>query len=185
MKKCKKNETRSLTDYIREDHSDVLEWRCDSDECELARQIERDVLERDVSDGEITRGTKSLQRQFTITQAPEILLIQLKRKQLNAIRGRVRSTKIDSDVPYEEELDLSEFNENRAPLKYRLYGVVARSGSPDGGHYIAAVRRKDNGFATINDNIVRREGDGTWEEMKLVSSRSTVFDSVLLFYLRI
>ena len=173
-------ETLSLMDYLREYHAEPIEWFCDDDACAASRQLERE-------NGQDTKRTvKARERKFTITQAPEILSIQLKRSQGVMSKGRFREVKVYDDVPYLEELDLSNFTTYQRPLKYRLYAVVAHRGSSaTSGHYIAAVRRKDQGFMTISDLRMQEDEAGTPEELLNPSFDDEKFDPVLLFYLRV
>ena len=83
VRECCEFETRSLMDYVREFHTDPTRWYCDSDGCEASRQLESEL------GWENTRVEKFRERKFTITQAPEILCVELKRLSYKKVKGRL------------------------------------------------------------------------------------------------
>ena len=62
--------------------------------------------------------------------------------------------KVHGKVDFDEELDLTEFNEKQKGVKYRLHGVILHRGeSVLSGHYIAVVRCPDSeDFCLVNDS---------------------------------
>ena len=167
-------------DYLAKFHSPSVDWTCDSDICQISRQLEQE------SGGETTRGEKPRKQKFEISQAPEVLCIQLKRSQFERYKDGFREIKIKDHVPYPEELELDEFNKEEAPLRYRLYGVVAHSGATaTSGHYIAAVRTRNDSYMTISDSNMQTDNAGTWDELRSPSWNDENFDPVLLFYLKL
>lgn len=166
-------------DYIRQFHREPVDWFCDSDTCAAIRQIEQEGCPS------VARVRKTRDRKFTIVEAPEILAVHLKRSQVQHTNGAACEVKVCDDVPFLEELDLSDFTESSRPLKYRLYGVVGHRGRASAGHYVASVRRRDNGFVTISDSRMQQDEDGTWDELRNPSFDGQPFQPVLLFYLRL
>ncbi|KAK5710079.1 hypothetical protein LTR17_019192 [Elasticomyces elasticus] len=108
-------------------------------------------------------STRALVRR--ITQAPELLIVQIQRGFFDKSKGVIR--KMMNSVPFDQDLDLSEFTNDGSELLYRLYGVVAHGGSTiNAGHYIAAVRgHGGSSFWTVNDTVVRRNHRGSFKEM--------------------
>lgn len=116
-------------------------------------------------------------RNFTIAQAPEVLVIHLQRT--------LRGYKERDPVRFPENLDLTPFNMGSEPLGYQLYGVVGHDGEDEAGHYIAAVRHSGNhGFSTISDVRVVQNNGGTIRELRNLKDRGAKFDWVCLFYIK-
>lgn len=181
VRSCKGPEKLSLMGYLCEYHTDPAEIFCHGLGCEASRQLESD------NGQESARTTKEQKRNFIITQASEVLCVELKRGAYKQVGGHFMASKIGDDVPFPEELDLSEFTEDENSLKYRLYGVVAHRGpNINSGHYIAAVRRQDDeGFRTISDSDIERPEDDSWEELRYPMFNDAHFDPLLLFYLKV
>lgn len=121
------------------------------------------------------------QRIYEIVEAPEILVIQLARLQIGADGDYVES----ADVLYPETLDLHQFTQNHTALKYRLHGAVGHEGEDDAGHYIAAVRHRDDaGFSTVSDlNVVQSHG-GHVNELLDLKYRGERFPWTCLIYVK-
>ncbi|GMH24189.1 hypothetical protein Nepgr_026032 [Nepenthes gracilis] len=91
-------------------------------------------------------------KQMSIFQAPNVLVIQLKR--FEGIFGG----KIDKAIAFEEILALSSFmckaSEDPHP-EYRLFGTIVHSGfSPESGHYYAYVKDAMGKWYCCNDSFV-------------------------------
>ena len=142
----------SLMDYLRQFHKDKVEVRCESTECMEQQDLNLQL-------GQACDQTRT--RAMKITQSPDMLWIQLKRFDNY---GR----KLTNDVPFLEELDLTEFTDDSKELRYRLYGVIGHAGeSVNSGHYLAAVRNSDgNSFATINESAVKQSDRSGHEELQ-------------------
>ncbi|KAK4550862.1 hypothetical protein LTR36_000442 [Oleoguttula mirabilis] len=139
---------------------------------------------------DMCNSKRGRQRTLTITQAPEILVIQLARLQGEVFDGVYEEYRASDAVRYPEDLDLSQFNTAGKPLEYRLYGVVGHAGSKSGGHYIAAVRHSDDaGFSTISDHDVTQSHGGTVQELLDLKytyggSKKTKFPWTSLLYIK-
>ncbi|KAK1439710.1 hypothetical protein QVD17_05530 [Tagetes erecta] len=91
-------------------------------------------------------------KQMSILQAPNILVIQLKR--FEGIYG----VKIDKAIAFEEVLDLSSFmcktSQDPYPV-YKLFATIVHSGfSPDSGHYYAYIKDVVGRWYCCNDSFV-------------------------------
>lgn len=91
-------------------------------------------------------------KQMSILQAPNILVIQLKR--FDGIYGG----KIDKAITFEEVLDLSSFmckiSQDLHP-EYKLFATIVHSGfSPDSGHYYAYIKDAIGRWYCCNDSYV-------------------------------
>ncbi|KAM0063146.1 putative ubiquitinyl hydrolase 1 [Helianthus debilis subsp. tardiflorus] len=91
-------------------------------------------------------------KQMSILQAPNILVIQLKR--FEGIYGR----KIDKEIAFEEVLVLSSFmcktSQDPHP-EYKLFATIVHSGcSPDSGHYYAYIKDAFGRWYCCNDSFV-------------------------------
>ncbi|KAK5703402.1 hypothetical protein LTR17_022131 [Elasticomyces elasticus] len=112
-------------------------------------------------------STRALERR--IVKAPALLAIQLQRVVYDATDPLgVVQRKLSNNVPFDEDLDLSEFTKDGSSLKYRLHGVIGHRGdTTDEGHYIASVKDHDGtGFSIVNDHLVRRNYAGSFMEMR-------------------
>lgn len=94
----------------------------------------------------------SAKKQMSILQAPNILVIQLKR--FDGIFGR----KIDKAISFEEVLVLSSFmckaSQDHCP-EYKLFATIVHSGfSPDSGHYYAYIKDAVGRWYCCNDSYV-------------------------------
>ncbi|CAI9088962.1 OLC1v1023434C1 [Oldenlandia corymbosa var. corymbosa] len=92
-------------------------------------------------------------KQMSILQAPNVLVIQLKR--FEGILGG----KIDKAIAFEEVLVLSSYmckgSQDLCP-EYRLCGTIVHSGfSPDSGHYFAYIKDAFGRWYCCNDSCVR------------------------------
>lgn len=91
-------------------------------------------------------------KQMSILEAPNILVIQLKR--FEGIFG----SKIDRSISFEETMVLSSFTckTSRDPRpEYRLFGTVVHSGfSPESGHYYAYIKDAMGRWYCCNDSFV-------------------------------
>ncbi|OVA03360.1 Ubiquitin carboxyl-terminal hydrolases family 2 [Macleaya cordata] len=94
----------------------------------------------------------SARKQMSILQAPNILVIQLKR--FEGIHGG----KIDRSIAFEEVLVLSSYmckgSQDPHP-EYNLFGTIVHSGySPESGHYYAYIKDATGRWYCCNDSHV-------------------------------
>lgn len=91
-------------------------------------------------------------KQMSILQAPNILVIQLKRF------GGIFGGKIDKAISFGEILVLSNFmsKASKDPQpEYKLFGIIVHSGfSPESGHYYAYVKDSLGRWYCCNDSFV-------------------------------
>uniref|UniRef100_A0A452XGK4 USP domain-containing protein n=2 Tax=Aegilops tauschii subsp. strangulata TaxID=200361 RepID=A0A452XGK4_AEGTS len=118
-------------------------------------------------------GCKSrvnMEKQLKVEQAPEVLVIQLKRFQ----NFGSHITKIEDCMMYQEELDLNPFmsSPDNKPQKYDLYGVVEHEGAPSNGHYVCYIRSSRTNWFHFNDSKV----------MKINDAMALESEAYLLFY---
>ena len=96
------------------------------------------------------RGKKH-RKKVKFSQPPNILTLSLQR-----IDGRSQR-KIDSNVSFTDELDLSKYIDKdcyKDSAKYILYGIGNHSGSINFGHYYAYIKINDGKWYEFNDSIV-------------------------------
>lgn len=95
-------------------------------------------------------------KQFLIAEAPPVLILHLKRFQVQMSSFR----KLNRHVSFPLELDLSPFckddlrKKNPKKLVYSLYGIVEHSGTFNGGHYVAYVKVDSGQWFCISDSHV-------------------------------
>ncbi|XP_014501111.1 ubiquitin carboxyl-terminal hydrolase 25 isoform X2 [Vigna radiata var. radiata] len=88
-------------------------------------------------------------KQMSILEAPNILVIQLKR--FEGILGG----KIDKAVAFEEVLVLSSFMCKASQPEYKLFGTIVHSGySPESGHYYAYIKDAMGRWYCCDDSSV-------------------------------
>ncbi|CAN8269342.1 unnamed protein product [Cochlearia groenlandica] len=91
-------------------------------------------------------------KQMSVLQAPNILVIQLKR--FEGIFGG----KIDKTIAFGEFLVLSSFMSKASKdtqAEYKLFGIIVHSGfSPESGHYYAYVKDSLGQWYCCNDSLV-------------------------------
>lgn len=93
-------------------------------------------------------------QQLTLYSTPLILIITLKRF---GVQSSDCSTKITTNVAFQQDLDLTPFMCSSRPNSrnvYRLVAIVNHSGSLNGGHYTADVLGGDGGWSSISDEVV-------------------------------
>ncbi|CAE6246580.1 unnamed protein product [Arabidopsis arenosa] len=110
-------------------------------------------------------------KQLTVSKAPYVLTIHLKRFEAH------RSEKIDRKVEFSSAIDMKPFvsGPHEGNLKYTLYGVLVHYGrSSHSGHYACFVRTSSGMWYSLDDNRV------------LQVSEKTVFNqkAYMLFYVR-
>ncbi|KAL1217538.1 Ubiquitin carboxyl-terminal hydrolase 23 [Cardamine amara subsp. amara] len=110
-------------------------------------------------------------KQLTVSKAPYVLTIHLKRFEAH------RSEKIDRKVQFTSAIDMKPFVSGPCDgnLKYTLYGVLVHYGrSIHSGHYACFVRTSTGMWYSLDDNRVIQVSD------------KTVFDqkAYMLFYVR-
>ncbi|XP_028092200.1 ubiquitin carboxyl-terminal hydrolase 25-like isoform X3 [Camellia sinensis] len=95
----------------------------------------------------------SARKQMSLLQAPNVLVIQLKR--FEGMYGG----KIDKAIAFEEVLVLSSYmckaNQDPHP-EYNLFGTIVHSGfSPDSGHYYAYIKDAMGRWYCCNDSYIK------------------------------
>lgn len=179
----------SLIEYLRAYHADSVQVDCQSDACIAERAVE---IESDDEDAEPFVNTRS--RTYKIVDSPDILVIQLMRYD-TVIIGQNKdgedvfeTRKLTTAVPFDEQLDLSEFaDDDEGVLKYRLFGVVGHDGLDiKSGHYVAAVRRRDGkGFATISDTNIEDPPGSDITRLQRPRFGKVDFPAYMLLYQRV
>lgn len=167
-------QVRPLEDVIADEMVDTRNVRCESDHCQTERQR---AAQLDSSDDDEGVGPE---RRFVkrIVRGPDVLCIYFRR---NDWQG----AKIEDEVDYPENLDLSQHTEEGLPLKYRLFGVAAHSGTIDTGHWIGVVRhRNTRHFRTINDSHVSSKPTASFGDARWPQSMGAKFDPTLLVYVK-
>ncbi|KAJ8314926.1 hypothetical protein KUTeg_007076 [Tegillarca granosa] len=99
-------------------------------------------------------------KKLMIMLPPPVLVLQINRFKPSQYVGQLE--KIQSEVSYGENLDLSPFISNAYKLvqnkavstKYSLYGVVCHSGSLMGGHYYAYIKTSRNNTAYLKSHFL-------------------------------
>lgn len=92
----------------------------------------------------------NIYRQFFLWSSPPILIVSLKRFDLQGNKNNTR-------VIYKEILDLSKYSKGfkREKIKYRLCGICCHSGENNFGHYISLCRnKKSENWYRYDDNNV-------------------------------
>lgn len=136
------------------------------------------------------RSKRDRRRTRTIGAAPRVLFVQLQRfeSHYNAATRQFRTNKIDKDVRFPQELDLSAFAHEQSlkrqkAFTYKLSSVVAHSGTLRFGHYVAfaegptgAVRKFDDEFASASSmaEMLRPQGSFVPYILTYVSTEPSV-----------
>ncbi|CAN8248417.1 unnamed protein product [Cochlearia groenlandica] len=113
----------------------------------------------------------SAKKQLTVSKAPYVLTVHLKRFEAH------REEKIDRKVQFPPAIDMKPFvsGDSEGNLKYTLYGVLVHYGrSSNSGHYACFVRTSSGMWYSLDDNSV------------IQVSEKTVFNqkAYMLFYVR-
>ncbi|KAG2539163.1 hypothetical protein PVAP13_9NG452700 [Panicum virgatum] len=126
-----------------------------------------ELIEDFMCDG--CKSRVNMEKQFKVEQAPEVLVIHLK-------RFTNSGGKILDKVKYPLELDINSFmsSSDDTPQKYDLYGVVVHHGIYGRGHYVCYIRSSVDDWYEFNDDKICRY------------SEDSVLDSAayLLFYVK-
>uniref|UniRef100_A0ACD5TMI5 Uncharacterized protein n=1 Tax=Avena sativa TaxID=4498 RepID=A0ACD5TMI5_AVESA len=147
---------------------EVTQMRSIMDALKSFTKIE--VFENFTCDG--CKSRVNMEKQFKVEQAPEVLVIQLKRFQ--NLGSDI--SKIQAMVEYQSELDLNPFMSSTEdnPQNYDLYGVVEHLGVPSNGHYICFIRPSESDWFLFDDSKV----------MKISKDRALESQAYLLFYVK-
>ncbi|KAM0827002.1 hypothetical protein ACQ4PT_068482 [Festuca glaucescens] len=129
-----------------------------------------EVFENFICDG--CKCCVNMEKQFKLEQAPQVLVIQLKRFQN---LGSYIS-KIQAMVEYQIELDLNPFMSTPEDKSenYDLYRVVEHLGVPSNGHYICYIRSSETNWFLFDDSKV----------MEVSKDRALESEAYLLFYVK-
>uniref|UniRef100_A0ACD5THV6 Uncharacterized protein n=1 Tax=Avena sativa TaxID=4498 RepID=A0ACD5THV6_AVESA len=129
-----------------------------------------EVVEDFICDG--CKSRVNMEKRLKVEQAPEVLVIQLKRFQ----NLGCNISKIHDMVKYELELDLNPFmsSPDDKPQNYDLYGVVEHLGNTYKGHYVCYIRSSETDWFLFDDDKV----------MKMTEDRLLDNKAYLLFYVK-
>ncbi|KAJ3332931.1 Ubiquitin carboxyl-terminal hydrolase 36 [Blyttiomyces sp. JEL0837] len=94
-------------------------------------------------------------KQFTIQEAPPVLVLQLKRFEFG---WSSHGTKVNKVVKFPQMLDITPFmSEQQERTTYQLYGVLVHAGhSCNSGHYYSYVKAPNGLWYCMNDSDVRQ-----------------------------
>ncbi|MED6122734.1 hypothetical protein PIB30_042653 [Stylosanthes scabra] len=117
----------------------------------------------EILEGKCGQCSHPRERQYFLTQTPQIAILHLKRFKVDP--GRNCYTKIDRNISFGLELDLEDYympdlenKEDQINLKYELYAMVVHLGRElHSGHYYCFVRTYDNKWHKLNDAEVSLE----------------------------
>ncbi|KAJ3256323.1 Ubiquitin carboxyl-terminal hydrolase 45 [Boothiomyces macroporosus] len=142
------------------------------DSCGAVVEAESQVQEKDSVSVE-TVYTRAFKRYMLYTP-PRVLVLHMKRF---SQKGN-KVSKVNNHVTFEEEIDISEFvapplpsdQKNGRQLQscnYRLYAVIVHSGTMNGGHYVAYIRKQSASGEKVSwqycsDSLVRFTN---WDEV--------------------
>lgn len=175
----RKRKRTHLTDLINAGRTNLFDTTCQSAVCRSAQMPERERTQTRniVRDGDVA------------TRAPSILVVHLKRFQMNWAVEDLRVEKVKKRIEYDEDMELDAFTQDGAPLYYKLYAVVAHAGeSATSGHYISAVRHCDGqgDWSFVSDSDVHSyDTAAEMGDMALFKLGKTKFHPYLLFYQRV
>ena len=138
------------------------------DDIEIYRDKDKDIK---IKTGKAIIGVNHVST-IKIVQFPQIFVFQLMRY-YNVIDDFSGDVKIKKDTKAVEiNKEITHFEHEEAPKKYRLFAVIHHSGTREHGHYWADVR-VNNQFYKFNDGIVSRT------DLKSFNSSETAY---VLFY---
>ncbi|KAL6641505.1 hypothetical protein ACP70R_019686 [Stipagrostis hirtigluma subsp. patula] len=114
-----------------------------------------ELIEDVMCDG--CKSRVNMEKRLKIEQAPEVLVIHLKR----FLNSGHNIRKIWDKVKYSLELDMNPFmsSSDDTPEKYDLYGVVQHFGSVMGGHYKCYIRSSQADWYKFDDDKVSRASE--------------------------
>lgn len=158
----------------------------DCDECKKKEpRNESTGADSQSSDFEPLQPSHSVSRKsfkrYLFSSTPQILVFHLKRFQS---LGFFHTRKIDTFVEFDEYLETgpfllpktaSEIEKDPINLRYKLYGLVAHSGSLLGGHYVSYIRNNSDSWFYCSDSHTRSV---SWDQVRKCQA-------YLLFYKRI
>ncbi|XP_037410271.1 ubiquitin carboxyl-terminal hydrolase 18-like [Triticum dicoccoides] len=131
----------------------------------LSSYTKIEVVEDFICDG--CKSRVNMEKHLKVEQAPEVLVIQLKRFQ--NLGSDI--SKIHDMVKYQLELDLNPFMSSPVdkPQCYDLYGVVEHWGNTAKGHYVCYIRSSETDwFLFDDDKIVKMTEDRVLEKKAYV-----------------
>ena len=112
-----------------------------------------------------------------------MLCIQLVRFELDG----VEAFKLEQQVEYQEDLDLSAYYTGGEELQYRLYAVVSHKGEYTSGHYVTVAKGQDGQWSKF-DNLsysvekLGRENTVRYRNNFTEQGHKVPFTPYLLFY---
>ncbi|KAK9457240.1 hypothetical protein V1511DRAFT_508683 [Dipodascopsis uninucleata] len=98
------------------------------------------------------KSRQEVTKQLSIRRLPLVLSIQLKR-----FEHAFKSNKIDSHVPFDMELDMTPYTNNKKSSKkyiYELFGVVCHQGKINTGHYTCSMKNREGLWFNFDDVMV-------------------------------
>lgn len=96
------------------------------------------------------RASKVYQR--TIANAPDILCTHFNRFDVS---GK-KATKVEREVAFSGELDLSSYVDAKTPLRYQLLAAIHHKGNMKKGHYITYSKSPEGSWGRQNDQKVHK-----------------------------
>ncbi|KAI5017667.1 hypothetical protein ZWY2020_042555, partial [Hordeum vulgare] len=136
----------------------------------LSSYTKIEVVEDFICDG--CKSRVNMEKHLKVEQAPEVLVIQLKRFQ--NLGSDI--SKIHDMVKYQLELDLNPFmsSPDDKPQYYDLYGVVEHWGNTAKGHYVCYIRSSETDWFLFDDDKI-----GKMTEDRVLEKKAYV-----LFYVK-
>ncbi|KAL6570561.1 Ubiquitin carboxyl-terminal hydrolase 25 [Orobanche gracilis] len=137
---------------------EIMDISIDILHCGSLREALQKFFQPEVLDGnnkykcDNCKNLVSARKQMSIHQAPNVLVVQLKR--FEGMSGG----KVDKSIAFDETLVLSSHmskgNKDAHP-EYNLFGTIVHSGfSPDSGHYYAYIKNATGRWYCCNDSYV-------------------------------
>ena len=88
---------------------------------------------------------------------PIYLIITFPRFEISFLNGALITRKNQKPVKYPIDLDLSPYlDQRRDDVKYELVSGVYHTGSLNGGHYISKVKKANNQWYYISDDMINK-----------------------------
>ncbi|KAM3402919.1 hypothetical protein ACQJBY_006614 [Aegilops geniculata] len=136
----------------------------------LSSYTKIEVVEDFICDG--CKSRVNMEKHLKVEQAPEVLVIQLKRFQ--NLGSDI--SKIHDMVKYQLELDLNPFmsSPDDKPQCYDLYGVVEHWGNTAKGHYVCYIRSSETDWFLFDDDKI----------VKMTEDRFLEKKAYVLFYVK-
>ncbi|CAD8192315.1 unnamed protein product [Paramecium pentaurelia] len=123
-------------------------------EC-LTNYFKEEIIDGGWTCSECNKLSKNIKRRIKITNAPNILIFQLKRFQSYPLKKKIKEPVI-TDM----EINIKSCcTTDIIDTKYHLQAMIVHSGTIDQGHYVAVVKRNQQFFLFNDDEIGRLSYD--------------------------